>query len=141
MCSFPSEFRAVKETLSTSRTDLQEQSRRHCVHQLAKNAGTDFCQQQVKAARVVACLGESTCSYLVINSVRVTFVCSKEGADLHFKVLRKPAGQPGIFNQSILEKWNGYRSVCAQTVSSADDFLGLAAVQQTLKWLLDVSLA
>lgn len=30
----------------------REQSSRHCVHRLAKNLGTDFCQQQVKAARV-----------------------------------------------------------------------------------------
>lgn len=30
----------------------REQSSRHCVRQWVKNLGTDFCQQQVKAARV-----------------------------------------------------------------------------------------
>ena len=94
----------------------REQSSRHCACCLAKNLGADFCQQQVKAARVCCLPGRIHIQLFGDKQFKNNTCVQQGGADLHFKLLRKPVGQPCIFNQSRPGKWNWCRCVCLDCI-------------------------
>lgn len=81
--------------LNSSRADLRDTNQAGVVS--VQNMRTHFCQQQGKLTGHAACLGKAPASSLVRNRFKNNICVQQGAANLHFKMLRKPVGQPGVF--------------------------------------------